>query len=84
MLSLDVLLIGTCLVAPAAVLIAHYWVGRRWDVALGAVLLMVFFSAAITLVDHPDVTLGVLGAMLAHPCERPAGCGRHPGFWCES
>ena len=60
--SLDVLLIGVCLVAPAAALIAYYWVGRRRDVGLGAVLLVVFFTAATTFLDSPNVYLGALAA----------------------
>ena len=60
--SFDVLLIGVCLAAPAAALIAYYWVGRRRDVGLGAVLLVVFFTAVTTILDNPNVYLGALAA----------------------
>ncbi len=57
-----VILYGVCLVVPVAVLFAYYWVGRRWDVGLAAVLLIVFFTAAITCPNNPNVYLGVLAA----------------------
>jgi len=59
---LDVLLIGVGLAAPAAALIGYYWARRRWDIALGAVSIVVFFTAVITLVDNPDLTLGAMVA----------------------
>ena len=64
MFSLDVLWMGLYLVAAVAVPVGYFLVGRRRDVAVAAVLIVVFFATAVTFLDNPVLALAALGAAL--------------------
>lgn len=64
MFSLDVLWMGLYLVAAVAVPVGYFLVGQRRDVAVAAVLIVVFFATAVTFLDNPVLALAALGAAL--------------------
>jgi len=79
--SVEALLIAACLVAPVAALIAYYWSARRYDVGLGAALLVVFLTASITYLDNLRVYLGTMAALAgALSLSAPRRLRPPPGF----
>ena len=64
MFALNVLTIGFCLAGAVALPLGLFWVGRRRQIALAAILVAIGFSAAMTTMDQPIVYLGTAAAVL--------------------